>query len=717
MLSWIISVFLLPTSIRALGHPKYECGEHGRFEYCIDGIPGCIVGCHCHPGYYFDTETKICEPNAKLVQDYRRLYFGETTRIPLEAYTSDTENNLTPTTLNPIEPQIDNIAKDADDLGDWLYNQFFKTIESQVINKTETVRPPTRRSESGPGNFSKSINKDIKKKSGRRNEGKSRKKLRAQGRKDKKKKETLRRKLLRISEDDSLFDSSDSQDTYTESSSESDYSDTSDSEGTSHESDKDGNGKRCDKDGEHGHRKILMINKKPKLPLPPFIFLPQFETPFYPPIPLPPPPVMPMYPMVPVPPMPPFPYPVTCPDDEKTETTTKKDEPVTEKPDIKPDNKTDKSPNHITTVKLSDTTSPSSSETESTSDPNNESDPTETPSLRNLKKKKNVRLGKTSIADGEQMKKKNKRKKKPITPYLPDPFVDMYNPQDFLMKDFDKDSFISKTKQIEDKSGPSDVDFKYLAQLIHKLGPNDTKKIDDTKWDMITPLRRTLSQIEGTGNHLIKTDDFFQTRRNFDTHVRNLERHDDLYYTKLGQQIASLIRNVDGINGRQSEQVSNSLSNIGVDLHQLGPNLFNQSSSSSLQGSSLQPNQNPYLYNVKKSAPSSSQQILYENYGPRSYWERSVRSLRYPEVLHPKTDNLYKLENRLIIVASTERPLSLTELENILTIMVKAKTQLQKHTNNILIYYLFLKRGHAALTSLTYIRTFTFTVIYNGYYL
>lgn len=39
-----------------------ECGDHGRFEYCIDEIPGCIVGCHCHPGYYFDTDTKICEP-------------------------------------------------------------------------------------------------------------------------------------------------------------------------------------------------------------------------------------------------------------------------------------------------------------------------------------------------------------------------------------------------------------------------------------------------------------------------------------------------------------------------------------------------------------------------------------------------------------------------------------------------------------------------------
>ena len=39
-----------------------ECGEHGRFEYCIDEIPGCVIGCHCHPGYYFDTDTKICEP-------------------------------------------------------------------------------------------------------------------------------------------------------------------------------------------------------------------------------------------------------------------------------------------------------------------------------------------------------------------------------------------------------------------------------------------------------------------------------------------------------------------------------------------------------------------------------------------------------------------------------------------------------------------------------
>lgn len=291
------------------------------------------------------------------------------------------------------------------------------------------------------------------------------------------------------------------------------------------------------------------------------------------------------------------------------------------------------------------------------------------------------------------MKKKPKHKKKPITP---DPFLDMYSPQDFLMKDFDKDNFISKTKQTEDGSSPSggDVDFKYLAQLIHKMGPNDTKKNDDMKSDMLTPFRRTLNQLQVNGNFRpIKTDEDIQTRKNFDTHDRNLERHDDLYYTKLGQQIASLIRNIDGTNGRLSEKVSNPIPNLGVDLPKRGPSLsnqdLNQGSSLLLQDPSSGQSQNPYLYNIKNSAPSSPQPIIYENFGPRSYWERSVRSLfnrfhRYPEILDPKIDNLYKLENRLIVVASTERPLSLTELENILTVMAKAKTQLQKHTNDML---------------------------------
>lgn len=264
------------------------------------------------------------------------------------------------------------------------------------------------------------------------------------------------------------------------------------------------------------------------------------------------------------------------------------------------------------------------------------------------------------------------------------------------MKDFDKDNLITKPKQSEDGSGPNvgDVDFKYLAQLIHKMGPNDTRKYDDSKLDMLTPFRRTLNQLQGPGSYRPTKTDEFQTRRNFDTHDRNLERHDDLYYTKLGQQIATLIRNIDGTNGRRPEQVSNIISNLGIGLPKRGPSLsnqdINQGSSLLLQDSILGPGSNPYLYNVKKSTPPSSPPpILYENYGPRSYWERSVRSLfnhfhRYPEALDPKVDNLYNLENRLIIVASTERPLSLTELENILTVMANAKTQLQKHTSDML---------------------------------
>lgn len=114
--------------------------------------------------------------------------------------------------------------------------------------------------------------------------------------------------MLRITENDSLFDSdssSVSEDDSSDSSSESDVSSSVD--------DKREPGKVHD----HGHKKILIYNKRPQPPLPSFIFLPNMNTPYYPPIGLPPPPVMPMYPMVPVPPMMPgpsmggplFPYP------------------------------------------------------------------------------------------------------------------------------------------------------------------------------------------------------------------------------------------------------------------------------------------------------------------------------------------------------------------------------------------------------------------------
>lgn len=202
----------------------------------------------------------------------------EPTRLPV---LTPPTNSPTPTTANPIDDKVDAIAKDADDLGDWLYNQFFKTIENQVINSTDDEKI-TRRS----GTEVAKPTPKILRRSHKRSNKKSKKKNSM--------KNGLRRKLLRITEDDSLFDSSSG-------SASSESSSSSDSD-TSFETDKN----KDNKEKGHGHRKIVMFNKRPTPPLPSFIFLPNVETPFYPPIGLPPPPIVPMYPMVPVPPVGPY---------------------------------------------------------------------------------------------------------------------------------------------------------------------------------------------------------------------------------------------------------------------------------------------------------------------------------------------------------------------------------------------------------------------------
>lgn len=224
------------------------------------------------------------------------------------------QNTPTQTTTNTVNDRIDEMSKDTDDIGEWLYNQFFKTIETQVINKTNDDKPMTRRNM----NDMLSIDNESKHNDGRKTRG-SRKSMKAgnnfkKGKKKSKKSKSsksrdkkskskvhgLRRKLLRITEDDSLFDS--------ESESES-GEDASSSSSTSSESesieDKVERGHEKD-DRDHGHKKVIIFNRRPRPPLPSFIFLPNMDTPYYPPIGLPPPPILPMYPMIPVPPMAPF---------------------------------------------------------------------------------------------------------------------------------------------------------------------------------------------------------------------------------------------------------------------------------------------------------------------------------------------------------------------------------------------------------------------------
>lgn len=236
----------------------------------------------------------------KLTQHFRQHYLAEptptTTAFP------------TPTSTTYYNDQVHKVSKDTDELSDWLYNQFFKTIETQVINnsnntKSRNEKLPTRRSGAGP----------ILKKSKR----KPRKSFRSRKKRKHVKERGLKKKLLRITEDDSLFDSnSDSDYSDSSSSSDSDSSDDDDSEDTDSGSDgkkgdKDKDTESCD-DKDHGHKKVIIFNRRPKPPLPSFIFLPNMDSPYYPPIGLPPPPLVPMYPMVPVPPMapqifPPFP--------------------------------------------------------------------------------------------------------------------------------------------------------------------------------------------------------------------------------------------------------------------------------------------------------------------------------------------------------------------------------------------------------------------------
>ncbi|CAH2043730.1 unnamed protein product, partial [Iphiclides podalirius] len=427
---------------------QFECGDHGRFEYCIDGIPGCIVGCHCHPGYYFDTDTKICEPNSKLMQAYRRHYAGEPTRISQINSPEVLETSTSFSTVGIMDDHVDAIAQNADDLGDWLYNQFYKTIESQVINKTND-NLITRRSGKKPTPKTK----------------KGRKKERQVSLKKKQKKDDLRRKLLRITEDDSLFDSDADTDTDTDSSHSSSIDETRES-----------------KDKEHGHKKFVIVNKKPKPQLPSFIFLPNIETPFYPPVGLPPP-VLPMYPMVPVPPvLPSYSFPNVPPDCQATNLTTSATSTFSSTTQS-----ILTSPTTKLVVGTTDSLDKPKPKTDITTISDIESstmqDATGSVLRKRRRKKEHVRRDRNDIlrrlrelVENAAPNPANKMKKTRVDPLenLERDSVDDFE-EAFPMQQMIKQDLHSNTNEKAESKQEDKANFKYLSELIHRIHLNDTK--------------------------------------------------------------------------------------------------------------------------------------------------------------------------------------------------------------------------------------------------
>ncbi|CAG4942410.1 unnamed protein product [Parnassius apollo] len=542
----------------------------------------------------------------------RRTNGGEPIPTPLLQINSHVMPELSTSFPNTsdLDDHVDAIAKNADDLGDWLYNQFYKTIESQVINNTNG-NTLTRRS------GTVSLKENVKKKR-RKNQNKG-------TLKKSEKKEDLRRKLLRITEDDSLFDSG----------TDTDSSDPSSSDET-HES----------RDQEHGHKKFVIINKKPKAPLPSFIFLPNLETPFYPP------PALPMYPMVPVPPvLPSFPFPKISPDCNETETTkniiiTSSSTTLTSQATVpvqtvttEPSKKTTSTPESITettkSVSMESTTVPES----------------EDKLLRfKKKKKKHMRSGGSDVLRRLQELVRNstfkKKEQKAESPNVLDRETvetsDMFPDEALKGEDFQL-----RTNDETPLKQENTVDFKYLSQLIHRINLNETENPLEPMSNPNIRNRLLADFYKKNGITNVPNKPFQPSRRmNIQMYPQRQKTLDNSFYAKLGRQIATLIRGVNSKNDRQ----------INIEIEQMDQN-------------------------------TPSHPIFSElSYAPHSYWERFVRSpMHYLQQYQNKKEYhersneiLYNIENKVEIAASTMLPMSLSEIENVINIMEGAQDEIQK---------------------------------------
>lgn len=189
-----------------------------------------------------------------------------------------------------------------------------------------------------------------------------------------------------------------------------------------------------------------------------------------------------------------------------------------------------------------------------------------------------------------------------------------------------------------------DVNFKYLTELIHRPTLNESNKLDDRLKPPFgnimgpPPLHRKMNTALN-----LNQGDMLQNKKTVS--VTNIDGGDSSYYTRLGREIASLIRKFDGKSDTNAE---------------IEPTKLNKQSSS----------------------------VINENqFAPRSYWERSVRSAlhNYNRYFNTKenymldsNDKLVSLEEQVNFAATTKSTLTLQQLENMVHFMQNTKSQKKK---------------------------------------
>lgn len=232
-------------------------------------------------------------------------------------------------------------------------------------------------------------------------------------------------------------------------------------------------------------------------------------------------------------------------------------------------------------------------------------------------------------------------------------FVDKYQESDNAKDEIDPSEFVPnrdfmRSNVNEMPPPPPDVDFKYLAELIHKVDPNKTfnalsnPSIQNQNVPITQSSRRNYYPINNKNNIPVNNPVRRRSR---------MEDPNDSFYTNLGKQIASMISKID-LKGDHE---------VNIEIE--GANSKQQSQTSP-------------VFNEN-------------NYASRSFWERSVRSpLKYlnsfkKEMDHLKKSNedLFSLENKVEIAASTTPTLSLHDIENIISTVEKVKSKPKR--NNV----------------------------------